>query len=44
MDKQETEWRAEFEREGERQVYDNVKQGAIYNNERKRQACLSLAR
>jgi len=31
-------WRAEFERLGEMQVYDNVKQGAIYNDEAKRQA------
>jgi hypothetical protein len=38
MSKQEIEWRAEFERLGEQQVYDNVKQGAIYNDERKRQA------
>jgi hypothetical protein len=34
----EAQWRAEFERLGEVQVYDNVKQGAIYNNEAKRQA------
>jgi hypothetical protein len=34
----EEEWRAEFERLGELLVYDNVKQGAIYNDERKRQA------
>ena len=33
-------WRAEFERLGELLVYDNVKQGAIYNNEAKRQAAL----
>ncbi|MGB7034089.1 MAG: hypothetical protein WBD71_01070 [Xanthobacteraceae bacterium] len=26
-------WHAEFERLGELLVYDNVKQGAIYNNE-----------
>jgi hypothetical protein len=38
MNQQEKDWRAEFERQGERQVYDNVKQGAIYNNEAKRQA------
>ena len=31
-------WREEFERLGEMQVYDNVKQGAIYNDEAKRQA------
>jgi hypothetical protein len=30
-------WREEFERLGEMQVYDNVKQGAIYNDEAKRQ-------
>jgi hypothetical protein len=34
----EAEWRAEFECLGEEQVYDNVKQGAIYNDEAKRQA------
>ncbi len=34
----ETLWREEFERLGEMQVYDNVKQGAIYNDEAKRQA------
>jgi hypothetical protein len=34
----ETLWREEFERLGEMQVYDNVKQGAIYNDEVKRQA------
>jgi hypothetical protein len=33
-------WRAEFERLGEQLVFDNVKQGAIYNNEAKRQAAL----
>ena len=38
MNQQEIERRAEFERLGERQVYDNVKQGAIYNDEAKRQA------
>jgi len=38
MTEQEAEWRTEFERLGEEQVYDNVKQGAIYNNEVKRQA------
>ncbi len=32
------EWRAEFERLGEFLVYENVKQGAIYNDEAKRQA------
>ena len=37
---QEAEWRAEFERDGELLVYDNYKQGAIYNNEAKRQAAL----
>jgi len=31
-------WREEFERLGEMQVYDNVRQGAIYNDETKRQA------
>jgi hypothetical protein len=35
---QEAEWRAEFEKLGELLVYDNVKQGAIYNDEAKRQA------
>ena len=34
----EEEWRTEFERLGELLVYDSVKQGAIYNDERKRQA------
>ena len=38
MDQHEIEWRAEFDRLGEQQVYDNVKQGAIFNDERKRQA------
>jgi hypothetical protein len=38
VSQQEVEWRTEFERLGEQQVYDNVKQGAIYNDERKRQA------
>jgi hypothetical protein len=33
-------WRAEFERLGEQLVFDNVKQGAIYNNEAKRQVAL----
>ncbi len=33
-------WREEFERLGELLVYDNVKQGAIYNDERKRQAAI----
>ena len=37
---QEAEWRAEFERDGELLVYDNYKQGAIYNDEAKRQAAL----
>ena len=37
---QEAEWVAEFERDGELLVYDNYKQGAIYNNEAKRQAAL----
>ena len=32
------EWRAEFERLGEFLVYENVKQGAIYNDETNRQA------
>jgi hypothetical protein len=31
-------WHAEFERLGELLVHDNVKQGAIYNDEAKRQA------
>jgi hypothetical protein len=31
-------WNAEFERLGEQQVYDNARQGAIYNDERKRRA------
>jgi hypothetical protein len=31
-------WRDEFERLGEFLVYENVKQGAIYNDEAKRQA------
>ncbi|HUZ31068.1 MAG TPA: hypothetical protein VMV19_03015 [Xanthobacteraceae bacterium] len=34
----EDQWHAEFERLGKLLVYDNVKQGAIYNDERKRQA------
>jgi hypothetical protein len=38
MNDQEAIWRREFERIGEEQVYDNVKQGAIYNDEAKRQA------
>lgn len=38
MDDQEKLWPVEFERLGEQQVYDNMKQGAIYNDERKRQA------
>ena len=38
MSDREAEWRAEFERLGELLVYDNVKQGAIYNDEAKRQA------
>jgi hypothetical protein len=37
-DTNEIRWREEFERLGEMQVYDNVKQGAIYNDEAKRQA------
>jgi hypothetical protein len=36
----EAEWRAEFERLGELLVFDNAKQGAIYNDEAKRQAAL----
>jgi hypothetical protein len=40
MSKQEAEWRAEFERLGEMLVYENVKQGAIYNDEAKRQAAI----
>ena len=39
-DTNEVSWREEFERLGQIQVYDNVKQGAIYNNEAKRQAAL----
>jgi hypothetical protein len=38
--RQEAEWRAEFERLGELLVYDNAKQGAIYNDEAKHQAAL----
>jgi hypothetical protein len=38
MSDKEAPWRAEFDRLGEQQVYDNVKQGAIYNDEAKRQA------
>jgi hypothetical protein len=38
MSDQEQAWRSEFERLSEQQVYDNVKQGAMYNDERKRQA------
>ena len=34
---EQNEWREEFERLGELLVYDNVKQGAIYNDEAKRQ-------
>jgi ABC-type sugar transport system permease subunit len=37
-------WREEFERDGERQVYDNFKQGAIYNSEEKRAAALQWLR
>jgi hypothetical protein len=37
-------WREEFERDGERQVYDNFKQGAIYNSEEKRVAALQWLR
>ena len=37
---QENGWRDEFERLGELLVYDNVKQGAIYNDEAKRQAAI----
>jgi hypothetical protein len=36
----EAEWRAEFERLGELLVYENAKQGAIYNDKAKRQAAL----
>jgi hypothetical protein len=40
-DKQkEAAWRVEFEALGEQLVFENVKQGAIYNNEAKRQAAL----
>jgi hypothetical protein len=38
MSDKDIQWGAEFERLGEQQVYDNVKQGAIYNDEAKRQA------
>ena len=38
--RREAEWRAEFERDGEVLVYENFKQGAIYNDEKKRQAAL----
>jgi hypothetical protein len=37
-DTKEAEWRAEFETLGELLVYENAKQGAIYNDEAKRQA------
>lgn len=33
-------WRAEFKRLGVQLVFANVKEGAIYNNEAKRQAAL----
>jgi hypothetical protein len=33
-------WRVEFEALGEQLVFKNVKQGAIYNDEAKRQAAL----
>ena len=33
-------WRVEFQALGEQLVFKNVKQGAIYNNEAKRQAAL----
>ena len=33
-------WRAEFEGLGEQLVFENVKSGAIYNDEAKRQAAL----
>ena len=40
-DKQrEAAWRVEFQALGEQLVFENVKQGAIYNNEAKRQAAL----
>ena len=40
-DKQrEAAWRVEFQAFGEQLVFKNVKQGAIYNNEAKRQAAL----
>ena len=32
--RREAEWRAEFERDGEVLVYENFKQGAIYNDEK----------
>jgi len=33
-------WRDEFERDGEQQVFDNTKQGAIYNDPRKHRAAI----
>ena len=40
-DKQkEAAWRVKFEALGEQLVFENVKQGAIYNDEAKRQAAL----
>jgi hypothetical protein len=36
--KQEAEWRAEFEKLGDLLVCDNAKQGAVYNDDEKRQA------
>jgi len=40
-DKQrEAAWRVEFQALGEQLVFENVKQGAIYNDEAKRQAAL----
>jgi hypothetical protein len=40
MNEQEKQWRAEFERDGEPLVFENTRQGAIYNSEGKRQAAL----
>jgi hypothetical protein len=40
MNEQEQQWRTEFEKLGERLVFENVRQGAIYNDERKRSAAL----
>ena len=40
MNEQEQQWRAEFKKLGETLVFENVRQGAIYNDERKRSAAL----